>query len=33
VVEEGMFDPDPTQPFFLIIADFDTRLFSVERVQ
>jgi hypothetical protein len=23
-------DPDPIEPFFLIVADFDTRLFSVE---
>jgi hypothetical protein len=25
-----MFDPNPTEPFFLIVADFDTGLFSVE---
>jgi hypothetical protein len=23
-------DPNPTEPFFLIVADFDTGLFSVE---
>jgi hypothetical protein len=25
-----MSDPDPTQPFFLIVADYDRGLFSVE---
>jgi hypothetical protein len=25
-----MSDPSPTEPFFLIVADFDTGLFSVE---
>src|SRR5271156_2634860 len=25
-----MFHPNPTEPFFLIVADFDTGLFSVE---
>ena len=30
MVKGGMFDPDPTEPFFLIVTDFDAGLFSVE---
>ena len=30
VVEEGMPDPNPSEPFFLIVADFDAGLFCVE---